>query len=151
MATKKVSVVVKNGDINKALKLLKNKTFQSGHLEELRERKTYTKPKTKRRLIKLNAIRNNKRFLLLNQDQLYLLLYTQFFAILCLFQLLFSNNSHPYIWVVFFCLIQNEYKLQKNITKSVVWYILLYLYIYRTNEVYIKQYNIIWKQKKKQC
>ena len=66
MATKKVSVVVKNGDINKALKLLKNKTFQTGHLEELRERKTYTKPKTKRRLIKLNAIRNNKRNLTIN-------------------------------------------------------------------------------------
>ena len=66
MATKKVSVIVKGGDINKALKLLKNKTLQSGHLEELRERKTYTKPKTKRRLIKLNAIRNNKRNLTIN-------------------------------------------------------------------------------------
>ena len=66
MATKKVSVIVKGGDINKALKLLKNKTFQSGHLEELRERKTYTKPKTKRRLLKLNAIRNNKRNLTIN-------------------------------------------------------------------------------------
>jgi ribosomal protein S21 len=68
MSTKKVSVIVKNSDINKALKILKNKTFDSGHLVELRERQTYTKPKTKRRLIKLNAIRNNKRFLSLNQD-----------------------------------------------------------------------------------
>lgn len=67
MATKKVSVIVKNNDINKALKLLKNKTITSGHLNELRERQTYTKPKTKRRLVKLNAIRNNKRFLSLNQ------------------------------------------------------------------------------------
>lgn len=68
MSTKKVSVIVKNSDINKALKILKNKTFDSGHLVELRDRQTYTKPKTKRRLIKLNAIRNNKRFLSLNQN-----------------------------------------------------------------------------------
>ena len=68
MATKKVSVVVRNKDINKALKLLKNKTITSGHLNELRERQTYTKPKTKRRLVKLNAVRENKRFLALNKN-----------------------------------------------------------------------------------
>ena len=68
MSTKKVSVIVRNSDINKALKIFKNKTFDSGHLNELKDRQTYTKPKTKRRLIKLNAIRNNKRFLSLNQN-----------------------------------------------------------------------------------
>ena len=68
MPTKKVSVIVKNSDINKALKILKNKVIASGHLNELRDRKTYTKPKTKRRLVKLNAIRQNKRFLHANQE-----------------------------------------------------------------------------------
>lgn len=52
-----VSIVVKNGDINKALKMFKKKTFDSGHLMELRERQTYTKPKTERRKQKLDAIR----------------------------------------------------------------------------------------------
>jgi ribosomal protein S21 len=55
-----VRVTVKNGDINKALKFFKNKVEESGHLKELRERQEYIKPKTKRRTIKLNAIRNNK-------------------------------------------------------------------------------------------
>lgn len=55
-----VSVVVKKGDINKALKLFKRKAFDSGHLMELRERQTYTKPKTARRKQKLDAIRKQE-------------------------------------------------------------------------------------------
>jgi len=52
-----VTIKVRNGDINKALKMFKRKTFDSGHLMELRERQTYTKPKTVRRKQKLDAIR----------------------------------------------------------------------------------------------
>ena len=52
-----VTIVVKKGDINKALKMFKKKTFDSGHLLELRDRQTYTKPKTVRRKQKLDAIR----------------------------------------------------------------------------------------------
>lgn len=52
-----VTVYVKNGDINKALKIFKNKTFESGHLLELRDRKEFTKPTTKRRKKKKDAIR----------------------------------------------------------------------------------------------
>ena len=52
-----VTIKVRNGDINKALKMFKKKTFESGHLMELRERQTYTKPKTVRRKQKLDAIR----------------------------------------------------------------------------------------------
>lgn len=55
-----VTIVVKKGDINKALKMFKNKTFDSGHLMELRERQTYTKPKTVRRKQKLDAIRRQE-------------------------------------------------------------------------------------------
>lgn len=56
----RVTVIVRNGDINKALKIFKKKVNESGHLLELRERKEYTKPKTIRREIKLNAIRRNQ-------------------------------------------------------------------------------------------
>lgn len=55
-----VTIKVRNGDINKALKMFKRKTFDSGHLMELRERQTYTKPKTVRRKQKLDAIRRQE-------------------------------------------------------------------------------------------
>ena len=54
-----VSVEVRKGDINRALKQLKRKQMDSGHLLELKDRKTYTKPKTVRRKQKLDAIRKN--------------------------------------------------------------------------------------------
>lgn len=62
-----IKVVVKNGDIAKALKVFKKKVNDSGHLLELRDRKEYTKPKTKRREIKLRAIRNNQRQVMLER------------------------------------------------------------------------------------
>ena len=60
-----IKVVVKNGDIAKALKVFKKKVNDSGHLLELRERKEFTKPKTVRRTIKLKAIRENQRRVML--------------------------------------------------------------------------------------
>lgn len=62
--SKKVSLVavkVIKGDINRALKKYKRKVNDSGHLLELRERKTYTKPKTIRRKQKQNAIREQQK------------------------------------------------------------------------------------------
>ena len=56
---KLVSVEVRKGDINRALKLLKRKQMDSGHLFELKDRKEFTKPKTVRRKQKLDAIRKN--------------------------------------------------------------------------------------------
>jgi len=44
-----VSVQVRNGDINRALKLFKRRSMDSGHLMELRERRYYKKPTTLRR------------------------------------------------------------------------------------------------------
>lgn len=58
---KLISVKVRNGDINKALRKFKRLTFDSGHLLELKERTQYTKPTTKKRKQKLEAIRENKR------------------------------------------------------------------------------------------
>ena len=62
-----IKVVVKNGDIAKALKVFKKKVNDSGHLLELRERKEFTKPKTVRRTIKLKAIRENQRRVILER------------------------------------------------------------------------------------
>ena len=63
MARNKTQVAVKviKGDINRALKKYKRKVSDSGHLLELRDRKTYTKPKTIRRREKQQAIREQQK------------------------------------------------------------------------------------------
>ena len=48
------------GDINRALKRFKSATIESGHLEELKERKQYTKPTTKKRKMLKDAVRKLK-------------------------------------------------------------------------------------------
>ena len=57
----RVTVEVRNGDIAKALKKFKKKVNESGHLLELRERKEYVKPTTKRRLTKQKAVREEQK------------------------------------------------------------------------------------------
>jgi small subunit ribosomal protein S21 len=52
---------VKNGDLAKALKKFKKKVMESGHLIELRERKEFVKPTTKKRLQKEKAVRAEKK------------------------------------------------------------------------------------------
>jgi len=59
--TTKVRVEVRKGDINRALKIFKRRGMDSGHLQELKDRKEYTKPKTARRKQKLDAIRRNNK------------------------------------------------------------------------------------------
>ena len=54
-------IPVVKGNINKALKQFKIKFKKTGVLNELRERKQYTKPSLKRKLEKENAIRNRKK------------------------------------------------------------------------------------------
>ena len=56
-----VAVKVIKGDINRALKKYKRKTNDSGHLQELRDRQQYEKPKTTRRKQKQQAIREQQR------------------------------------------------------------------------------------------
>ena len=60
MSKKLVTVKVRKGDINRALKRFKRAVMDSGHLFELRERQEYTKPTTIRRKQKQQAIRNQK-------------------------------------------------------------------------------------------
>jgi len=56
----KTRTEVRNGNIEKALKQFKRKTIDSGHLQELKDRKEYTKPKTIRRREKQQAIRREQ-------------------------------------------------------------------------------------------
>jgi len=58
---KLVSVKVKNRDINKALKMFKRRTMDSGHLMELRERKYYEKPSAVKRKANQQARREMER------------------------------------------------------------------------------------------
>lgn len=52
---KGLSVEVRNGDVNKALRLFKKKVQDSGILQELKEREYYEKPTTKRKRAKAAA------------------------------------------------------------------------------------------------
>ena len=58
---KLVSVKVKNRDINKALKIFKRRTMDSGHLMELRERQQFTKPSVAKRKARQQARREQER------------------------------------------------------------------------------------------
>ncbi len=55
-------VDVKNGNIEYALKQYKRKVQNSKQIEELRDRKEFTKPSVKKRLQKEETIRKNKLF-----------------------------------------------------------------------------------------
>jgi ribosomal protein S21 len=59
MGVQLVKVVVREGNLTKALQVFKKKVFKSGHLEELKRRREYTKPTTERRLEKQTAVRKN--------------------------------------------------------------------------------------------
>ena len=60
MSKRLVTIKVRKGDINRALKIFKRAVMDSGHLFELRERQQYTKPTTIRRKQKQKAIRNQQ-------------------------------------------------------------------------------------------
>ena len=55
-----LKITVIKGNINKALKLFKRKFRNTKKLQELRERKNYTKPSSKRRKQKEKAILKQK-------------------------------------------------------------------------------------------
>ena len=61
MSTQKVKVEVRKGDITRALKIFKRRVMDSGHIQELKDRKNYTKPTTVRRKQKQQAIRADYR------------------------------------------------------------------------------------------
>jgi small subunit ribosomal protein S21 len=55
------SVEVRNNDIAKALKIFKKKVEQSGHIQELRERRYYKKPSTLKREQMNEVLYQNKK------------------------------------------------------------------------------------------
>jgi small subunit ribosomal protein S21 len=56
-----LSVEVRNGDINSALRKFKKKVQDSGLLQELRDREFYEKPTTKRKREKAQAVSRWKK------------------------------------------------------------------------------------------
>ena len=54
-------VVVKNGNVDGALRMFKQKNIKNGLLKEVREREHYSKPGVKKRLAKLEAIKNSRK------------------------------------------------------------------------------------------
>ena len=55
-----LEIPVIKGNINKALKQFKRKFKQTGILKKVRDKKSYTKPTTKRKLAKEKAILKQK-------------------------------------------------------------------------------------------
>ena len=60
MKNSKAYVKVMKGDINKALKKWKSKVIESGHLEELKDRREFLKPSIIKRKKMKDAIRNQE-------------------------------------------------------------------------------------------
>ena len=60
MKVRLTTTKVIKGDINRALKRFKSATLDSGHLEELRERKEYKKPTTVKRKMMKDEVRKQK-------------------------------------------------------------------------------------------
>ena len=56
-----LKIIVKKGNLNKALKLFKKKFRDTKVLKELRERQSYTKKSLKKRIEKDKAIRKSKQ------------------------------------------------------------------------------------------
>lgn len=50
-----LTVEVRNGDVNKALRLFKKKVQEAGIIQEVRERQEYVKPTTRRKKAKAAA------------------------------------------------------------------------------------------------
>lgn len=56
-----VSVEVRNGNLEKAMRVLKKKVQKEGLLKEIKDRQYYTKPSEKRREAKKQGIKNVKK------------------------------------------------------------------------------------------
>lgn len=65
-----LSVTVRDGNVEKAIRVLKKKVIGSGVLQELRERQFYESKGTKRRKAKAAATRRYKRKMLKRKDEL---------------------------------------------------------------------------------
>jgi len=69
MSVTLIQIEVRNGDINKALKLFKKRVEDSGHIQELRNRKEYKKPSTIKREKRNKVLYRLQRERTLEQDK----------------------------------------------------------------------------------
>jgi len=67
---KGLCVEVRNGDVNKALRIFKKKVQEAGIIQEVRERQFYEKPCNKRNRKKKAAINRHKKALAKRQQDL---------------------------------------------------------------------------------
>lgn len=58
-----LKVVVRNGDLDQALRVFKNKVKRSGLIQEIRKKRYYTKPSEERRLAKRRGIKRWQKYL----------------------------------------------------------------------------------------
>lgn len=56
-----MEVIVRNGNVEKALRVLKNKQKKDGTMQELKERQYYSKPSEKKREAKKRGIARRKK------------------------------------------------------------------------------------------
>lgn len=56
-----MKVIVRNGDVNQALRVMKRKLQQEGVFREMRNREAYEKPSDRRRREKGEAVRRKQR------------------------------------------------------------------------------------------
>lgn len=54
-------VIVRNGNVDSALRTFKQKTVKEGLLKEVRKKESYMKPGEKRREARKEAIKNSRR------------------------------------------------------------------------------------------
>ena len=69
MSVTLIQIEVRNGDIKKALKLFKKRVEDSGHIQELRNRKEYKKPSTIKREKRNKVLYRLQRERTLEQDK----------------------------------------------------------------------------------
>jgi small subunit ribosomal protein S21 len=69
MSVTLIQIEVRNGDINKALKLFKKRVDQSGHIQELKDRREYKKPSVKKREQKNKLLYRLQKERKLEQDR----------------------------------------------------------------------------------
>ena len=69
MSVTLIQIEVRNGDINRALKLFKKRVEDSGHIQELRRRKEFKKPSTIKREKRDKVLYRLQRERTLEQDK----------------------------------------------------------------------------------
>lgn len=68
--SKGLQVIVRDGDVNQALRVFKNKVKRAGVIQECKRRQYYTKPSEQRQINKKRAIKRWQKYLK-KREQMY--------------------------------------------------------------------------------